>query len=291
MKAIVKAEKEAEEKRIAAEKAAEEKAAEEKRLAEEEEAKQIAMQKEADVETSISTTDTNNTDKANTEKTESNQKKESKETDNKDASTDNQNVVDKMNNLGNSQQVILVTTKGYGTYTGQVRTFEKDGNGKWNQKINTTAYIGKNGFADNKVEGDGKSPTGKYSIGHAFGYAGNPGTQLSFKNATADDVWVDDANSKFYNTWQSKSNTDKDWNSAEEMTHDLYKYGFTINYNTAQTPNKGSAIFMHVARPGTGYTTGCTAVNQGDLLQIMQWINPNKNPVIIQTPEAGLGNY
>lgn len=201
------------------------------------------------------------------------------------------NVVDQMKNLGNSRQVILITTKGYNTYQGQVRTFEKDSNGKWHQKLSATAYIGKNGFADNKVEGDLKSPTGKYSIGHAFGYAGDPGTKLSFKHATSNDVWVDDSNSKYYNTWQSNDKGDKDWNSAESMTHELYKYGFVINYNTAQTPNKGSAIFMHVARPGSGYTTGCTATNQSDLLTIMRWIDPGKNPVIIQTPESGLSNY
>lgn len=205
--------------------------------------------------------------------------------------TKSKNVVDKMTKLGNNKQVILVTTKGMNDYKGKVRTFEKDSNGKWNQKLSATAYVGKNGLAHDKREGDLRSPTGKYSIGHAFGYKGNPGTKLPFKASTSNDVWVDDSNSKFYNTWQKKTNKNKDWNSAEEMTHELYKYGFTINYNTAQTPNKGSAIFMHVAREGTGYTTGCTATSQGNLLKIMNWIDPAKNPVIIQDVESNLGKY
>lgn len=233
----------------------------------------------------------NKTSTSNNSTNKGNKTNKNKGTSNSNNNKTNQNVVDKMTTLGNNRQVILVTTNSYGTYTGQVRTFDKDSNGKWHQKLSSTAYIGKNGFADNKREGDLKSPTGKYSIGHAFGYAGNPGTKLSFKSSTSNDVWVDDSNSKYYNTWQSKNKSDKDWKSAESMTHELYRYGFVINYNTSQTPNKGSAIFMHVARPGTGYTTGCTAVNQGDLLKIMKWVDPSKNPVIIQTPESGLSNY
>lgn len=233
--------------------------------------------------------------KQTVKKEQTNKSKQSNEQSKQKKSSNNKkqqkNVVEQMSNLGSSEQVILITTAGYHTYTGQVRTYEKDSPGHWNKKLNATAYIGKNGFADNKVEGDGKSPTGKYTIGHAFGYVGNPGTNLSFKSSTDNDVWIDDPNSKYYNTWQSNDQEDKDWNSAESMIHELYKYGFTINYNTSQTPNKGSAIFMHVARPGTGYTTGCTAVNESDLLSIMRWVDPSKNPVIIQTPESQLSRY
>lgn len=139
-----------------------------------------------------------------------------------------------------------------------------------------------------KTEGDGKSPIGKYSVGHAFGYQGNPGTKLPFKSSTANDVWVDDPKSKYYNSWQQNNMEGKDWNSAESMMHRLYPYGFVINYNTERTPNKGSAIFMHV---GNSYTAGCTAMDQGSLISMMKWIDPAKNPIIIQTPESGLGNY
>src|SRR5690625_6794893 len=81
-----------------------------------------------------------------------------------------------------------------------------------------------------KKEGDQKSPTGKYTVNSTFGYLGNPGTKLNFKNASMNDVWVDDPHSKFYNTWQQKNNLNKDWLSEEEMTHRLYKYGIIINY-------------------------------------------------------------
>src|SRR5690625_6153754 len=72
--------------------------------------------------------------------------------------------------------------------------------------MTTQAYKETNGFTDMKKEGDQKSPTGKYTINSTFGYLGNPGTKLNFKNASMNDVWVDDPHSKFYNTWQQKNN-------------------------------------------------------------------------------------
>lgn len=210
---------------------------------------------------------------------------------NKTADKKTEDKVNKMTNLNNSEQIILITTKGCQTNLGEIRLLEKRNKDKWNQVSNSTAYIGKKGLTDNKQEGDQKSPTGKYTIGHAFGYRGNPGTKLSFKKASPKDVWVDDSKSKFYNTWQQKNNSHKDWNSAEEMTHELYKYGFIINYNTARIPGKGSAIFMHTVESGVGYTSGCVATNESDLIKVMKWINPDKEPVIILTPESELGNY
>ena len=198
-------------------------------------------------------------------------------------------VVKNMKKLNkNNKQVILVTTKGYNTYHAKIQTFEKDSKGNWKRKLNVKGYIGKNGFAKSKREGDGKTPTGKYTIGTAFGQKGNPGTKLPYKRATSNDVWVDDPNSKYYNTWQKKNRKGKDWKSAESMMHRLYEYGFVINYNTKQVKNKGSAIFMH---KGDSYTLGCVATSRSNLLKILKWLDPKKNPVIIMTPESELNKY
>ncbi|WP_060680856.1 SH3 domain-containing protein [Virgibacillus halodenitrificans] len=198
------------------------------------------------------------------------------------------NDAEKLSSVGNNNQLILVTTNGYGTSSAKVQTFERGSSGEWQRVMHTNGFIGKNGFAGSKVEGDGKSPTGKYSIGTAFGRAGNPGTKLPFRSISSDDVWVDDPKSSLYNSWQSRKKTEGQWNSAENMDIALYTYGFVINYNTARTPGKGSAIFFHVAN---GHTLGCTGVSQSHMVSILKWINPAKNPVIIQTPESKLSNY
>lgn len=199
------------------------------------------------------------------------------------------NVADKLNTVSNNNQLILVTSKGYNTSKAKIETYERDAKGRWILRLSVSGHIGKNGFATDKTEGDGKSPVGKYSIGTAFGQKGDPGTKLSFRSITSDDVWVDDPNSQLYNTWQSRSKTSSQWNSAESMDHRLYTYGFVINYNKNPiVRNKGSAIFLHT---GNSYTVGCTATSEANVISIMQWLDPKKNPVIIQTPEARLGSY
>lgn len=196
--------------------------------------------------------------------------------------------VDKLKTVGSNNQLILVTSKGYNTNKVSIETYDRDSKGSWKLVNKMSGHNGKNGFSDNKREGDKKTPTGKYSIGTAFGQVGNPGTKLPFKNITNDDVWVDDSKSSLYNTWQSKSKTSHLWNSAENMNHRLYKYGFVINYNTKQTPYKGSAIFMHGSN---GYTVGCVSTPEANMKEILKWLDPAKNPVIIQTPEEALKKY
>ncbi|THE12528.1 hypothetical protein E1I69_10750 [Bacillus timonensis] len=198
------------------------------------------------------------------------------------------NIADTLKTVNGNKQLILVTANGYNTNRATIQAFEKDANGKWNPILSTTGYIGKNGFTTNKKEGDGKSPVGKYTIGTAFGQKGNPGTKLSFRNITNDDVWVDDPESPLYNSWQSRSATQGQWKSAEDMMHRLYTYGFVINYNTERTPYKGSAIFFHV---GSGYTLGCTATSEANVIKLLKWLDPAKNPVIVQTPAQELNKY
>ncbi|WP_400243823.1 SH3 domain-containing protein [Niallia sp. JL1B1071] len=202
----------------------------------------------------------------------------------------NGNVADQLKTVDANHQLILVTTNGANTSSATIRTFEKDSKGKWTPILNISGYIGKKGFATPSAmsEGGERAPTGKYTIGTAFGRSNNPGTKLPYRKITSDDVWVDDPKSELYNTWQSKSKTKDQWNSAENMDIAAYNYGFVINYNTARTPNKGSAIFFHVS---SSYTLGCTGTSQANVISILKWLDPAKNPVIIQTPVSELGNY
>ncbi|WP_280141400.1 GW domain-containing glycosaminoglycan-binding protein [Bacillus sp. 103mf] len=196
-------------------------------------------------------------------------------------------LADRFHTIGNNNQLIVVTTTGYGTNLARIRTFERV-NGAWKQLLDMNGHIGRDGFAPQMSENVVQSPRGKYSIGTAFGRYGNPGTKLPFRQITSDDVWVDDSNSALYNTWQSRSATKGQWRSAENMDIPAYNYGFVINYNTDRTPGAGSAIFFHVSDM---YTHGCTGTDQQDVISILKWLDPAKNPVIIQSPESELGNY
>ncbi|MEW4276572.1 SH3 domain-containing protein, partial [Priestia megaterium] len=195
-------------------------------------------------------------------------------------------VVDSFKTLGNAQQVILVTADNYDTKSAKIQTFEKV-DGKWKQVLTANGVLGQKGFALAKKEGDMESPTGKYTIGTAFGRYANPGTKLPYRKITSNDVWVDDSKSSLYNTWQQKPANGR-WTSAENMDIPAYDYGFVINYNESRTPGKGSAIFFHV---GTNYTAGCTATSKEQVVSILKWLNPEKNPVIIQSPVSELDKY
>lgn len=197
------------------------------------------------------------------------------------------NDADRLKSVDNNKQLILVTASSYSTTVATIQTFEKDSHDKWHRVMKVSGHVGKRGMGK-ASEGDTKTPVGKYSIGTAFGQYGNPGTKMPWRNITSDDVWVDDPGSSLYNTWQSKSKTKGKWDSAENMKISAYVYGFVINYNTARVPGAGSAIFFHV---GSGYTLGCVDTAQSNVVSILKWLDPAKNPAILITATQDLGKY
>ena len=160
--------------------------------------------------------------------------------------------------------------------------WQKEGN-RWHRKFYVSAVLGRNGLAaaGEKKEGDGKTPSGIYLLGPAFGYASSIDTGLSYRQATDNDFWVDDARSMQYNTWIRGTPLAR---SFERMKRpdDLYRYGIVIEYNTHPVmPGLGSAIFMHVWRGYNAPTSGCVALNQRNLRRILRWLDKNDQPVIV----------
>jgi D-alanyl-D-alanine dipeptidase len=100
---------------------------------------------------------------------------------------------------------------------------------------------------------------------------------------------VDDASSKFYNRVLDRATVTPDWNSSEHMLRPdgLYRWGLVADHNTdPSTPGTGSCIFMHIwMGPGQG-TTGCTAMTQEHLEGVLAWLDPAKNPLLVQLPQA-----
>jgi len=197
--------------------------------------------------------------------------------------SNSQLLIDKIDGKRNAKQAIVVTTNGFGNVNATIKTFENS-NGYWKQVHSFAGNVGRTGFVYNKVESDGHTPIGIFSLGTAFGRNSNPGTAMNYRQSTPNDFWIDDANSSLYNMWQ-KGPASGRWTSAEKMYIPQYNYGFVINYNTAnRVPGKGSAIFFHVwSGPGQG-TAGCIATSQTNVTSILNWLNPSKNPVIIEGP-------
>ena len=136
--------------------------------------------------------------------------------------------------------------------------------------LRSVGFVGKHGVSADKKEADGKTPSGMYSIKRAFGLAENPGTHIPYTQVSEDDVWVDDAESRYYNQWAKKSFSDKDWKSAEALADEkvAYQYAAVIEYNTKNiTSGAGSAIFLHCTK-GTP-TQGCVSIPQEDMRKLL----------------------
>ncbi len=191
--------------------------------------------------------------------------------------------------LGESKQLIFVTNRDSSSYLVTVRAVERD-NDVWQIVLPEFAgSIGEKGFAPigDKREGDGKSPSGIFPLGIAFGYDPSVATKMPYRQATEDDFWADDANSEDYNQWvKGKPNAA----SREKMRRDddQYKYGVVIEYNTNPImKGNGSAIFLHVWKDG-GPTLGCVSMPEEMVLRILGWLDSAKKPLIIMGNESEL---
>lgn len=149
------------------------------------------------------------------------------------------------------------------------------------------AVVGRNGFAPpgEKREGDGRTPSGLYRLGTVFGYAESAATKMPYRQAAADDLWVDDIHAADYNRWVKQSETRAASFEKMRRDDDLYKYGVVIEYNTDPVvKGHGSAIFMHVWAGAGSTTAGCVAVSEEDILSILAWLDPAARPVILINP-------
>jgi L,D-peptidoglycan transpeptidase YkuD (ErfK/YbiS/YcfS/YnhG family) len=140
-----------------------------------------------------------------------------------------------------------------------------------------------------KRESDHKSPAGIFRLGDAFGYAPQEpdGWRPHYLPITPATQCVDDPQSQFYNRILDTSTATADWKSAEHMRDagEAYRWGIVIDHNPAPAQRQGgSCVFMHVwGGAGIG-TEGCTAMSESQVKEILLWLNPQANPLIVQIP-------
>lgn len=185
-------------------------------------------------------------------------------------------------NLLQSTQIVVVETKSIISQKGFLSLREKQ-DGKWVSVLTgIPVTIGPGGIGKTK-EGDGRTPSGVYPLGQAFGTAAKPeGLMLKYMKTTKYDYWVDDHTSAQYNQWVSYTgNPDQRWNSYERLLQPLYKYAIILRYNDAPIiAGKGSAIFLHVWRDSDQPTAGCIAMSESNLLKLMKLLDPALSPAI-----------
>jgi L,D-peptidoglycan transpeptidase YkuD (ErfK/YbiS/YcfS/YnhG family) len=219
--------------------------------------------------------------------------------------------------LSQSTQMIAVTTEDWNAVNGQLQQFERDTPKQAWRLVGKpiSVVVGKHGLGwgvgltpiDDpashmasdpiKQEGDSKAPAGIFALGTAFGYAPTslPESKMPYLALTPATECVDDTASKQYNQIVERSTVLVDWKSSEHMRSEgeSYRWGVVVDHNGAAAtnssarpiPGRGSCIFLHIWK-GTGDgTVGCTAMPQPELETVIRWLDPKRNPVLVQLPE------
>ena len=185
--------------------------------------------------------------------------------------------------LNNIEQLVVAINNNDSADKAIVIALEKV-NKKWKIKLGPVqASIGRTGFAlpGEKIEGDGKSPTGIFDLGQLYTYEASVKTSLPFIQTNSEDKWIDDPNHENYNSHIRGNTTAKSFVHFKLSSID-YKYCMVIEYNTHPVvKGKGSAIFFHLADANYSPTAGCVAIKESDMDQILLWLDPNKQKAIL----------
>ncbi len=144
-----------------------------------------------------------------------------------------------MTQLANATQLVVVTTAGWDSTTGEMRRYSRDDiHSSWHAVGSSVPIVvGRTGLAwgvgfdrlatssatrgPRKFEGDGRAPAGIFPLDTAFGFAPRDSMQsvaLPYVQLTPTVDCVDDTASVHYNTVVDRAKVPKvDWNSAEHM--------------------------------------------------------------------------
>ena len=198
--------------------------------------------------------------------------------------------------LPNTKQLIVVSTQNWSTPNGTLQRYEKTDT--WH-KVGKAIEIklGRNGLGWGiglhtipkdakyiKKEGDGKSPAGIFTLKQAFGYFPFV-VDYPYEVYKSTDHCVDDVNSKLYNKIVDSSKVNVDYKSKEHMRFpkNYYKYGIVVNHNhideAGAKRSAGSCIFIHIKSVPTA---GCTVMREDEMKEIIEWLDVNKHPLLVQ---------
>ena len=197
-----------------------------------------------------------------------------------------------------ARQLLVVQTSGWSASSGILQRYEKRSD-RWQKAGKAIAVkVGKNGLAWGrglhriprgskriKREGDGRAPAGIFRLPYAFG---DRALSLSYPchRMTRRHHCVDDSRSRYYNRIIDSRSVQKDYSSFEHMKFPsgLYRYGLFVDHNPQRIPGAGSCIFIHIQKKSGKPTVGCTAMKQPEILGILKWLDPKKQPLLVQAP-------
>jgi L,D-peptidoglycan transpeptidase YkuD (ErfK/YbiS/YcfS/YnhG family) len=152
-----------------------------------------------------------------------------------------------------------------------------------------------------KEEGDRCSPAGIFELGDIYGYGETApnGVAYPYHQSSRTLHCVDDTGSVFYNTLIDEGDVLRDavghlpWKSSEMMVLDSadYKFVIPVKMNPRAIPGKGSCVFLHLASHSVPPTAGCTSMEEDRMMFLMQWLDQEKHPLLVQLPKSEFNRY
>lgn len=140
--------------------------------------------------------------------------------------------------------------------------------------------IGRHGITDDKREGDGATPRGIHAIGPVLYRPDRiaPPTPGAIPIGPRD-LWSDDAGDPAYNHLVHAPYPHS--HEVLRRADPLYDLVVVTGWNWPEaTPGRGSAIFLHQWRRPGYPTEGCVAFDRGDLLWIVQRLDPRSRLIV-----------
>jgi L,D-peptidoglycan transpeptidase YkuD (ErfK/YbiS/YcfS/YnhG family) len=134
------------------------------------------------------------------------------------------------------------------------------------------AVLGRSGVKANKFEGDGATPRGCFHPVRVWQRADRglrPRTRLPVRRIDPIDAWCEDPADRRYNRPFRRADDeigDRLWRSDA-----LYDLVVELDHNARpRIAGRGSAVFIHLARPGFRPTAGCVALMPSGLRRLLE---------------------
>jgi L,D-peptidoglycan transpeptidase YkuD (ErfK/YbiS/YcfS/YnhG family) len=142
--------------------------------------------------------------------------------------------------------------------------------------------LGRSGIKTNKREGDGATPRGRFRLLRLWWRADRgppPQTLLPLRRIKPDDAWCEAPADRRYNRpfrMAPAAAGDRLWREDQ-----LYDFLIETDHNARPCiAGRGSAVFVHIARPGLAPTAGCVALEAKSLRRLLARLGPNTRIVI-----------
>ena len=136
--------------------------------------------------------------------------------------------------------------------------------------------LGRTGIKANKREGDGATPRGSFRLKRLWWRADRhprPATFLPVRQIAPDDGWCEEPSNRLYNQ-RIKVPPNSKADRLARKDH-LYDFIIELDHNTRpRAAGRGSAVFIHVARPGFAPTAGCVALAMTSLRGLLARVGP-----------------